>query len=178
VQLDGPLTDALFPKNKKQNKTTTTTTTATVPSSLSHKDLMAQWQARQEPAYALVQVPGNAVLKLGRGKPPVVTIEVTRRQTKKFVTAVRGLHAFGVDAAALAKDGAHRLACSSSVEGEEAQFQGNWADELEALLLGDETLSSHGGVKGSTYNLPKNSIEVVLRKGVPARKKRGGGKKK
>jgi translation initiation factor 1 (eIF-1/SUI1)/predicted ribosome-associated RNA-binding protein Tma20 len=182
VLLDGPLTDVLFKKKKKQG---TDTSNDPTPTTLPRKDLMALWLACQEPAYALVQVPGNAILKLGRGKPPVVTIEVSRRQSNKFVTRVFGLKPFGVDAAAFAKDVAHRFACSAIVTPpatanapEEVLIQGNLADELEALLLSDESLTTHGGAKGSTYQLPKNSLDIVLRKGVPARKKRNVGSKK
>ena len=120
-----------------------------------------------------------------------MTIEVTRRQSNKFVTTVRGLEVFGVDPSALAKDVGQRFACASSVvpppprtsgggggATTQVQFQGNLASELEALLLGDESLTNHGGAKGSTYHLPKNSITVVLRKGVPARKKTRGGASK
>jgi hypothetical protein len=46
-------------------------------------------------------------------------------------------------------------------------FQGNLSEELTALLTRDETLTSHGGVKGSEYNLPKSVINISLRKGVP-----------
>jgi translation initiation factor 2D len=49
---------------------------------------------------------------------------------------------------------------------------GHLSEELTALLTGDEKLSSHGGVKGSEFSLPKSVIKVNLRKGVPARKKR------
>jgi len=192
VQLDGPLTDVLYKKQKKSKQASAAAAAASnssngeaVPTSLTRKDLITKWQSCLELAYALVEIPGNAIVKLGRGKPPAVTIEVTRRQSKKFVTCVRGLEPFGVDPTAFSNDVAHRFACSASVTPAasahgptEAQFQGNLADELEALLLGDESLTSHGGARESTYHLPKNSIDVVLRKGVPARKKRSTGKKK
>ena len=191
VQLDGPLTDVLYKKQKKSKQASATAAASNssnseaAPTSLTRKDLITKWQSCLEPAYALVEVPGNAIVKLGRGKPPAVTIEVTRRQSKKFVTCVRGLENFGVDPVVFSNDVAHRFACSASVTPAasahgptEAQFQGNLADELEALLLGDESLTTHGGARGSTYHLPKNSIDVVLRKGVPARKKRSTGKKK
>lgn len=183
VLLDGPLTDAFYKKKKK--KSADTSSNGPTPMALSRKDIVALWLACLEPAYALVQMPGNVILKLGRGKPPVVKIEVSRRQSNKFVTRVFGLEPFGVDAEALSKDVAHRFACSATVTPAattngttEVLVQGNLADELEALLLSDETLTTHGGAKGSTYHLPKNSVDVVLRKGVPARKKRNTGSKK
>ena len=40
------------------------------------------------------------------------------------------------------------------------------------MLTGDETLTSHGGLKGGDCNLPKSVIQATLRKGVPAPKKR------
>lgn len=178
VRLDGPLTDVLY-KHKKH-----ASSPAAIKESLSRKDLMKAWQDRQERAYALVELPGNNVIKLGRGKPPAVEIEVTMRQSKKFVTHVRGFEDFGVDAAELSKEIAQRFACSSSIEESntnraalrkgrvELVFSGNLVDELEAFLLNDPSLCSHGGAKGSPYHLPKNSIQVTLRKGVPARKRR------
>ena len=49
---------------------------------------------------------------------------------------------------------------------------GHLSEELTALLTGDEKLSVHGGAKGAEYNIPKSVININLRKGVPARKKR------
>lgn len=42
--------------------------------------------------------------------------------------------------------------------------------ELQALLLGNDKLSSHGGSKNSQYAIPKGVFEVNLRKGVSKRK--------
>jgi hypothetical protein len=50
-------------------------------------------------------------------------------------------------------------------------FQGNLAQELQALLLGDEKLSCHGGTKNSEYCLPKGIFEVSL-KGIAKQKKK------
>jgi len=184
VQLDGPLTDALYRQKKNKNATTN------IPMALSRKDLADLWKSKMETAFALVEMPGNRILRLGRGVPPLITIEVQKRQSKKFVTYVRGLEDYDIEAPAFGKDVSYRFACSHSVEDDpkdraalrkgrvELVFQGNLADELEALLLGDETVTSHGGAKDSDYRLPKNSIEFVLRKGVPARKRRNPPPKK
>lgn len=90
-----------------------------------------------------------------------------------------------MDANQFAKEVAKRFACSAAVETEasdgraalkkghaELVIQGNLASELKALLLGDERLTSHGGAKDSPYSLPKNVVQVTLKKGVK------GGKKK
>lgn len=171
ILLDGPLTDVLY-KAKKS-----TTPDFIFPTTLLRGDLLKQWVDLQEPAYALVELPGNVVLKLGRGKAPLVQIIVTRRQSRKFETRVLGVELYGIDPNSFAKDVAHRFACSSSVTPSESKsgldeilFQGNLADELEALLLSDDSLTDHGGAKNSPYRLPKNGVEVILRKGVPARK--------
>lgn len=154
---------------------------------MSRKDVVTLWQAKMEAAYCLVETPGNNILQLARGKPPAVQVEVVMRQSNKFVTRVRGLEAFGLDPVQVSRDVAHRFACAASVADEpdgraalrkgnvELIFQGNLADELEALLLSDESLTTHGGARGSDYHLPKNSIEVTLRKGVPPRRKRKQG---
>ena len=185
VQLDGPLFDVLYKKKKGGDVTNNTLT-------VSRKDIADQWVAAMDAAYAIVQMPGSKVLKLGRGKPPKVQIEVSMRQSKKFITKLRGMESYGVNGQVLAKDIGRRLATQAAVETEsekgaalakgcvEIVLGGSFADELEALLLGDEKLCpGHGGIKNSDYKLPKNSIEVVLPKGVPARKrtKKAGGKK-
>ena len=126
--------------------------------------------------YALVELPGSRIVKLGRGKAPVVTVEVTMRQSRKFVTHVRGIEQFGLtDAAAVCNEVTHRFGCAGSVDDSAKNsvlvFQGNLANELEALLTGNEKLSSHGGAKDSPYRLPKNAVDIVLRKGVPGKKK-------
>jgi translation initiation factor 2D len=189
IQLDGSLTDALY-KKKKQAATNTGSSEAPPPAVMSRKDVVALWQTKMEAAFCLVETPGNRIIQLARGKPPAVQVEVVMRQSKKFLTRVRGLEDFGLDPINFCKDVAHRFACSGSVEDQvdgraalrkghaELVFQGNLADELEALLLSDESLTSHGGAKGSDYHLPNNSIEVTLRKGVPPRKRRQPVKKR
>jgi translation initiation factor 2D len=189
IMLDGPLTDALFKTKQQPQQPSDANPSSPLPLRLSRKDLMAKWQAKMEIGFAMVkqqQASANTdqIIRLGIGKHPVITIEVARRQSKKFVTKVSGLEAFGIDPDAFAKDASHRFGCSSSVTAPqpggnsststaEVLFQGNLVNELEALLRSDPTLSSHGGVRGGislSYHLPKNAIAVVLRKGVPARK--------
>jgi translation initiation factor 2D len=170
VRLDGALTDLLY---KKQNAP---------PETLSRKDLNEKWIDKMEPAYALVEMPGNHFTKSGRGTVPRVSIEVSLRQGRKFITRLRGLEDFDIDPVAFTKDVSKRFACSGAIEtdavGREALkkgrvelvFQGHLIEELRALLLGDERLSSHGGARKSDYCLPKTVIDVVLKKGVPAKK--------
>jgi len=192
VVLDGPLTDALYGKGKSE----------TTPGELLRKDLYTRFADRLSPAFCLVEMPGSTVLKLAHGKPPQVLIEVVRRQSKKFVTRLRGLEEYyfdGMEPAIFCKEVSKRLAISGSIDTDpsangraalpkkghvECVFGANVVDELEALLTGDETLSDHGGVKGSDWpypRIPSAVIKVVLRKGVPARKKRrphgAGGKR-
>jgi translation initiation factor 2D len=183
VNLDGPLTDALFGNKKQQNDT---------PDRITRKDLAKLWTAKHSPAYAFVEMPGSKIVELKKGNPPKVEIEVSRRQSNKFVTRVRGLEHYAIDPSYFSKDVSRRLAISSSIDDDpttsgraairkghvEIVFGANIVDELEALLTGDESLSSHGGVKDSEYGIPKNVIEVSLRKGVPARKRAAGGNKK
>ena len=42
----------------------------------------------------------------------------------------------------------------------EVLVQGHLKEELEALLTGDERLSSHVGVKNANYNIPQGVIKV------------------
>jgi len=187
VALDGPLTDALYGKKSSE----------VAPERLSRKDLSKRFVDKMSPAYCMVQMPGSHVLKLGRGTPPKVQIEVVKRQSKKFVTRLRGLEEYlgggsVVEPSIFCKVISKRLAISGSVDSDPASsgraalpkkgfveyvFGANIVDELEALLTGDESLSDHGATKGGwAYpRIPGSAIEVTLRKGVPARKKRRGG---
>lgn len=173
VQLDAALTDALF---KKQSSP---------PERLSKKELYKLWLEKMENAYAFVEMPTNRILKLGRGASPKIFIEVSLRQgRKKYVTRVRGLEEYGIDPVAFSKEVTRRFACAATIETEpegrgraslkkghvELEFQGHLVEELKALLLGDEKLTSHGGAKDSEYSLPKSSLDVVLKKNVPSKK--------
>jgi translation initiation factor 2D len=171
VVLDGPLTDALF-KGKKG------TEAAPVPERLNRKELADAWIKRLDVAYAVVEVPGNRIVRLARGRPPCVTIEVSRRQSNKFLTRIRGLEQYGIDPACFAREAATRFASAATVEegpapkAADVLVQGNLVEELEALLIGDERLTVHGGARDSPFRVPKSAINVELRKGVPARKKK------
>ncbi|CEJ90725.1 Putative Density-regulated protein DRP1 [[Torrubiella] hemipterigena] len=70
----------------------------------------------------------------------VVTIKRIERNKKKFVTAVIGLEAFGLDLKKVAKDFGKKFATGSSVTklpngGEEIVVQGDVSDELEEFIL-------------------------------------------
>ena len=74
-----------------------------------------------------------------------------------------------------------RFACNASIDEEPATalkkghvlvlFQGHLENELKSLLTGNEKLSSHGGVKNSSYNVPSGVIEVELKRGVSSKKR-------
>lgn len=173
VTLDGPLTDALYKKSNSMP-----------PTSLTRKELNDAWMNKMEAAYALVQMPGNQITKIARGTPPMIEMEVARLGGNKLVTRLRGLEEYGIDGEHFCKEVSKRFACAGTVVADdpkmgalkkghvEVVFQGQLVDELRALLLGDERLSSHGGVKGSEYNLPKQSISITLKKGVSCKKKK------
>ncbi|KAL3901905.1 MAG: hypothetical protein SGARI_005999 [Bacillariaceae sp.] len=178
VVLDGPLADAIYGKKTPHDK---------IPERISRKDLAKLYVNRHLPAYALVEMPGSTISTLAKGSPPKVQIEVSRRQSSKFVTRLRGLEEYGIDPIYFCKDVKQRLAISASIDTDPASsghaalpkkgqvelvFGANVADELEALLSGDESISSHGGVKNSEYSIPKQALDLVRKKGVP------GGKKK
>jgi translation initiation factor 2D len=175
ILVDGPLKDALY-KQKKQSDNATS-----VPTHIPRKDIITAWTTKMESAFALVEVPGNKVIRIGRGQAPCIAIEVSRRQSNKFVTEVRGYEDFGLDAETLCHEISQRFACASTIVTTQSSskrattellIQGNLAQELEALLTGDASKTKHGGAKDSPYCLPKNSIQKVLRKGVPAKGKK------
>lgn len=182
IHLDGPLTDIVFPKSKKREDSTNVPD-APPPLQLTRKEVVERWTGNLEPAFALVEMPGSHIRRLGKGKPPEVSFEVSMRQGKKYITRLRGLEEYGVDATEFSKEVAKRFACAAAIDTEpkggalkkghvELVFQGHLVDELRALLLGDERLTSHGGARGSPYSLPSSAIRVTLKKGVAAKKKK------
>jgi translation initiation factor 2D len=171
VTLDGPLVDSLY-RIKKASKQEAP---VQYPTHVSQKELYTKWLGKMEAAHAVVAMPGSRILSMKRGEPLRVTVVVESRNAKKHITKVRGLEQYGFssDPESFCQDVAKRFACAGSVEptGEQNNkiewvFQGHLSQELTALLLGDETLSSHGGVKNSPYRLPKGVIDVILRKKV------------
>ncbi|KAI0478684.1 translation machinery-associated protein 22 [Xylariaceae sp. FL0804] len=84
----------------------------------------------------------------------VVTIKRVERNKRKFVTAVSGLEAFGLDLKKVAKEFGKKFATGSSVTkvpsgGEEIVVQGDVSDEIEEFLL--EKYKS----------IPEDNIELV-----------------
>ncbi|KAL7434745.1 hypothetical protein ACHAXM_004255 [Skeletonema potamos] len=182
VSINGPLCDAIYRASKK-NKVPDEG--QEYPTSVKRKDLIEKFFDKMEKGHALVEMPGSRIIKIGRGAPPSVDIEVENRQgnKRKFLTRIRGMEEYGIDGKSFANDVSHRFACSASVETNpvgrpalkknrvEIVFQGRLDVELTALLSGDEKMSTHGGAKNANFNLPKSVINVVLRKGIPAKKK-------
>ena len=83
-----------------------------------------------------------------------VTIKRIERNKKKFVTAVIGLEAFGLDLKKVAKDLGKKFATGSSVTklpsgGEEIVVQGDVSDELEEFIL------------EKYKDVPEDNIELV-----------------
>ncbi|KAL1874002.1 hypothetical protein VTK73DRAFT_608 [Phialemonium thermophilum] len=70
----------------------------------------------------------------------IVTIKRIERNKRKFVTAVSGLEAFGLDLKKVAKDFGKKFATGSSVTkvpsgGEEIVVQGDVSEEIEEFIL-------------------------------------------
>ena len=70
----------------------------------------------------------------------VVTIKRIERNKRKYVTAVSGLEAFGLELKKVAKDFGKKFATGSSVTktasgGEEIVVQGDVSDEIEEFLI-------------------------------------------
>ncbi|KAG6012169.1 Translation machinery-associated protein 22 [Claviceps lovelessii] len=84
----------------------------------------------------------------------VVTIKRIERNKKKYVTAVIGLEAFGLELKKVAKDLGKKFATGSSVTkvpsgGEEIVVQGDVSDELEEFIL------------EKYKEIPEDNIELV-----------------
>jgi density-regulated protein DRP1 len=93
-----------------------------------------------------------------------VIIKRVERNKRKFVTAVSGLEAFGLDNKKVAKDFGKKFATGSSVTklpsgGEEIVVQGDVSDEIEEFLLDNYKV------------IPEDNIELVeskVKKGTSA----------
>ena len=178
IQLNGPLTDVLYKNNPNP------------PMSILRKDSIKLFTSKLSKAYAIVEMPGSKITKLAKGTPPTINIEVSMRQSKKFVTRVRNLEEYNIDPIYFMKDVIKRISCSGTYETDETLtagrpalkkkgrvelvFQGNLVDEMESLLTGDESISTHGGVKNSEYCVPSKVLDITLKKGVKPRNNRRG----
>ncbi|KAI1744369.1 density-regulated protein DRP1 [Xylaria scruposa] len=84
----------------------------------------------------------------------VITIKRVERNKRKYVTAVSGLEAFGLDLKKVAKEFGKKFATGSSVTkvpsgGEEIVVQGDVSDEIEEFLL------------EKYKEIPEDNIELV-----------------
>ena len=84
----------------------------------------------------------------------VVTIKRIERNKRKYVTAVSGLEAFGLELKKVAKDFGKKFATGSSVTktasgGEEIVVQGDVSDEIEEFLI------------EKYKEIPEDNIELV-----------------
>ncbi|KAI9743493.1 MAG: Translation machinery-associated protein 22 [Claussenomyces sp. TS43310] len=94
-----------------------------------------------------------------------VYIKRVERNKRKYVTAVSGLEAFGLDNKKVAKDFGKKFATGSSVTklptgGDEIVVQGDVSDEIEEFLL------------DKYKEIPEDNIELIEDK---KKKKEGGG---
>ena len=115
ILVNGPICDALYRPSKK-NKASTED--ASYPTSVTRKELIDLWMSKMDAGHAIVEMPGSRILNLAKGEPKPVDIEVEFRQgnKKKFLTRIRGMEEYGIDAELLSNDVSQRFACSSSVE--------------------------------------------------------------
>ena len=103
-----------------------------------------------------------------KGKPvEEVTIELNNRNKKKHITVVKGLDRFDVDTAAAAKTFGKKFACGSALKKaqdglpESIEIQGNYRDELPALIVDKLKLSLENifvvvdGKKVKAADMPK-----------------------
>jgi density-regulated protein len=84
----------------------------------------------------------------------IVTVKRIERNKRKFVTAVSGLEAFGLDLKKVAKEFGKKFATGSSVTktpsgGDEIVVQGDVSDEIEEFLL------------EKYKEIPEDNIELV-----------------
>ena len=190
IRLDATLCDLLYGRSKKERAAAgDTDRRGDFPTKASRKDAHELFVKKLDVAYALVEMPGSKIVKLERGVPPKIVVEVTtiRGRKNKNVTFVRNLEEYGINPVSFASDVSKRFATSATIDEDpkqngreavkkknyvEVSFQGHLGEELRVLLTGGaEGRSSHGGAKGGSYKVPKNVIDLRLKKGVPARRK-------
>lgn len=190
IRLDATLCDLLYGRSKKERATTGDPgRRGDFPTKASRKDAHELFVKKLDVAYALVEMPGSKIVKLERGVPPKIVVEVTtiRGRKNKSVTFVRNLEEYGINPVSFASDVSKRFATSATIDEDPKQngreavrkknyvevgFQGHLGEELIVLLTGGaEGRSSHGGARGGSYKVPKNVIDLRLKKGVPARRK-------
>ena len=186
VILDGPLSDAIFKRTKREIQAVKSSGSneEEFPLSCTKQVLIEKMQAKLEVAHAIVLMPGSEVLQLKKGNPQTITIEVEARQNRKFITRVRGVEYYDINADKFATDCATRFACAAGVDTEaenraalkknmaEIILQGRLDMEIQSLLTGNDKFSSHGGAKNGSYDLPAEVISVVLGKNVSKGKKK------
>ena len=190
IRLDATLCDLLYGRSKKERAAAgDTERRGDFPTKASRKDAHELFVKKLDVAYALVEMPGSKIVKLERGVPPKIVVEVStiRGRKNKSVTFVRNLEEYGINPVSFASDVSKRFATSATIDEDpkqngreavkkknyvEVSFQGHLGEELRVLLTGGaEGRSSHGGAKGGSYKVPKNVIDLRLKKGVPARRK-------
>jgi len=188
IRLDATLCDLLYGRSKKE-RAAARDNRGDYPTRVNRKDAHEVFLKKLDCAHALVEMPGSRVVKLERGAPPKIIIDVTtlRGRRNKNVTFVRHLEEYEINPVSFANDVSKRFATSATIDedpkhnGREALkkknyveigFQGNIGEELQVLLTGGaEGRSGHGGAKGGSYKVPKNVIDLRLEKRVSARRK-------
>jgi len=90
VSPNGPLTDSLFRKTKKEMANQGLERN-TYDEAVTRKELNTKWLERMDKAHAIVSMPGSVIMSMKRGSPPMVSFVVEARQNRKFITRVRGL---------------------------------------------------------------------------------------
>ena len=190
IRLDATLCDLLYGRSKKERAAAGDSGgRGDFPTKASRKDAHELFVKKLDVAYALVEMPGSKIVKLERGVPPKIVVEVTtiRGRKNKNITFCRNLEEYGINPVSFASDVSKRFATSATIDEDPKQngreavkkknyvevgFQGHLGEELRVLLTGGaEGRSSHGGAKGGSYKVPKNVIDLRLKKGVPARRK-------
>ncbi|AEO65420.1 uncharacterized protein THITE_2044100 [Thermothielavioides terrestris NRRL 8126] len=102
--------------------------------------LAAQERAAKDAAKKAAKAEAAEQKQAEKRAKSVVTIKRIERNKRKFVTAITGLEAFGLDLKKVAKDFGKKFATGSSVTktpsgGEEIVVQGDVSGEIEEFLL-------------------------------------------
>jgi len=93
-------------------------------------------------SYHAIVVDGDSTrARFRRGPAPPVTVSVTQRQNRKFITKVCGLEAYGVNMEEFSRSAQKIYACACSVvqgvKQEELQIQGNVGSDVVNQLVND-----------------------------------------
>jgi len=127
--------------------------------SITKQILLTKVKECLSPQYIIVV---NGIKEIRKGKPPVIVIQVEKRQSKKHITTIRGLEELGINIHQVSHLLSTKFATSTTIR--KIPLTQN-KEITEIHLLGNRSLKIRDILKDD-YKIPQSHIEIVLGKGV------------